>query len=66
MHEDEYSDSDEDAFAVARSAERFPLRQHTTFTEAIPVVVDGIHDTGELFFEVWVAHGKASEFHERL
>jgi hypothetical protein len=60
LHEDEHSNSDKDAFAVAVSAERFPLGDHTAFAEAVPVVVDGIHDTGEFFLKVWVIHGKAS------
>jgi hypothetical protein len=66
LHEDEHGDSDKDAFAVARSAERFPLGEHTAFTEAVPVVVDGIHDTGKFFFEIWVTDGKTSKLDQRL
>lgn len=66
MHEDEHSDSEKDAFAVAWNTERFTLREHAVFTEAVPAVIDGIHDTGELFFKVWVTHRKASEFDQCL
>jgi hypothetical protein len=62
LHEDEHSDADEYAFAVARGAELFQLGKQTTFTEAIPVIVDGVHDAGEFFFEVWVSQRKTSEF----
>jgi hypothetical protein len=42
------------------------LRKQASLAEAIFVVINGFHDAGKLFFEVWVTLWKTSELNKCL